>query len=61
MLSLLLPLININQRNEWIDRVNTLKQEYPLEMKTHTIFLAVTASYLLRQIVLMMKRLLPPM
>ena len=23
VLSLLLPLININQRNEWIDRVNT--------------------------------------
>ena len=31
-------LININQRNEWIDRVNTLKQEYPLEMKnSHNI------------------------
>ncbi|TBL49807.1 acetolactate synthase large subunit, partial [Klebsiella oxytoca] len=30
--------ININQRNEWIDRVNTLKQEYPLEMKnSHNI------------------------
>ena len=38
VLSLLLPLININQRNEWIDRVNTLKQEYPLEMKnSHNI------------------------
>ncbi|ATM98612.1 MULTISPECIES: acetolactate synthase large subunit [Proteus] len=33
VLSLLLPLINTNKRNEWIERVTTLKQEYPLEMK----------------------------